>query len=195
MQSSVKILPHLLTAIRVGLALPLAAALYRYDLPLVTVLLSLAVVSDLLDGWLARKLNACSTFGAYFDATADFALVAAAFGALTLRGVYPAWMLLLIGLMFAQFVLTSRARRAMYDPVGKYFGAALYSVILALTLLPDLLLSYALLAGIVMLSVLSLGTRVFWLIRIPAGVAVRPRRSDPQQSADHGLVAPSGGQQ
>jgi phosphatidylglycerophosphate synthase len=165
LQTSVKALPHLLTAIRLSLALPLAAALYRYDLLCVTVLLFLAGVTDLMDGWLARKLNICSTFGAYFDAAADFVLVAAAFGVLALRGVYPVWVLLLIVLMFAQFVLTSRRKQPMYDPVGKYFGAALYSAVFALTLLPDLLLSYALLAMLVMLSVLSLSARALWLKR------------------------------
>lgn len=164
---SVRMLPFVLTAIRLSFALPLAAALYRYDLPLVAVLLALAAITDLLDGWLARRLKACSAFGAYFDATADFALVAVAFSVLAVRGVYPAWALLLIGLMFAQFVLTSRQRQPVYDPVGKYFGAALYSVVFALTLLPDLLLSYALLAGIVMLSGLSLSARALWLIQIP----------------------------
>jgi len=167
MPLTVSVLPNLLTALRLSLALPLAAALYHYELAGVTGLLSLAIVTDLLDGWLARKLSVCSAFGAYFDATADFALVTAAFGALTVRGVYPAWVLLLIGLMFAQFVLTSRGSQLVYDPVGRYFGAALYGVVFALALLPDLLLSYALLAGIVVLSTLSLGTRACWLARTP----------------------------
>lgn len=165
MQPTLKMLPNLLTAIRLSLAPPLAAALYRYELPWVAGLLSLAIATDLLDGWLARKLRACSAFGAYFDATADFALVTGAFGVLTVRGVYPAWLLLLIGGMFGQFILTSRGSQPVYDSVGRYFGAVLYGAVVALVLLPDLLLSDALLASIVVLSALSLSARAHSLLQ------------------------------
>lgn len=168
MQPSVRALPQLLTAIRLSFALPLAAALHGGDLPLAAALLSLAIITDLLDGWLARRLDACSTFGGYFDAIADFVLVTAAFGALTARGVYPPWMLLIIGLMFAQFILTSASKQPVHDPIGKYYGAALYSALLALALLPDWLLSDTLLVGIVVLSAVSLSTRAFWLAQMSA---------------------------
>jgi len=160
-------LPSILTGLRLLVALPLGSALYHYDLSPVVWLLSLAVITDLLDGWLARRLQVCSTFGAYFDTTADFALAMAAFGALTARNVYPLWVLAIIVLMFVQFVWTSRYGQPLYDPVGKYYGAVLYSVVFVLVMLPDLVLSYMLLAAIVIVSALSLGTRIFWLLRTP----------------------------
>ncbi len=159
-------LPSLVTGARLVLIVPLCAALAAYDRPQALGLLLLAALSDLADGWLARRLKACTTFGAYFDAAADFALVAASYGVLVARGVYPGWLLLLIGAMFAQFVLTSRRQRPIYDPIGRYYGAALYASVFALVLVPDLLLSYALLLALVVLSTASLTSRAAALARI-----------------------------
>jgi CDP-diacylglycerol--glycerol-3-phosphate 3-phosphatidyltransferase/cardiolipin synthase len=143
-----KHLPNLLTAVRFVVAAPLVVALQRFDVGLAVLLLCIAVASDILDGWLARRLKVCSTAGAYLDAAADFTLLFAAFTVLVLRSVYPAWLLLVIGVMFIQFIVTSRLKTPVYDPVGKYIGAMLYAALFALLLLPDLLVSYGLLAGI-----------------------------------------------
>jgi CDP-diacylglycerol--glycerol-3-phosphate 3-phosphatidyltransferase/cardiolipin synthase len=143
-----KHLPNLLTAVRFAAAVPLVVALHHFDVGLAVLLLCIAAASDVLDGWLARRLKVCSTRGAYLDAAADFTLLFAAFTVLVLRGVYPAWLLVVIGAMFAQFIVTSWLKTPMYDPVGKYIGAMLYAALFALLLLPDLLVSYGLLAGI-----------------------------------------------
>lgn len=163
-----RILPNALTALRVALALPFAAALYQYEVSLSVALLLLAVTTDVVDGWLARRLGACSRAGMYLDVGADFMMVGAGFGVLVIRGVYPAWLLLIMALMFVQFVIGSRSGRPVYDPVGKYYGTALYSVLFALMLLPDALLSESLLVGVVGLSGLSISTRVTYLARYGA---------------------------
>jgi phosphatidylglycerophosphate synthase len=143
-------------------------------------LLVVAATSDVLDGWLARRLGICSAGGAYLDATADFVLVFAACGVLVARGVFPIWVLWLVAFMFAQFVLTSRpmSRRGskppVYDPVGKYFGATLYVAVLVLIALPDLLLSYAAVAVIAALSAVSLTTRAVTLMRGGKVALTRP---------------------
>ena len=43
-----------------------------------TVIFTLAAITDWLDGWLARKLNQTSAFGAFLDPVADKLMVAAA---------------------------------------------------------------------------------------------------------------------
>ncbi len=43
-----------------------------------TVIFSVAAITDWLDGWLARKLNQTSAFGAFLDPVADKLMVAAA---------------------------------------------------------------------------------------------------------------------
>lgn len=91
-------------------------------------------LTDVLDGYAARKLNASSTVGAYFDAFADFLVVAAALTAFVVSGTYPFWVVLIVTAMFVQFLVTSRFWGRVYDPVGKYYGGALFVMIL-LTLL------------------------------------------------------------
>ncbi|MFM2120967.1 MAG: CDP-diacylglycerol--glycerol-3-phosphate 3-phosphatidyltransferase [Pseudomonadota bacterium] len=76
-------LPTLLTWARI-LAIPLIVGLYATDWPmatrnlLATVLFVIIAVTDWLDGYLARKLNQTSSFGAFLDPVADKLLVSAA---------------------------------------------------------------------------------------------------------------------
>ena len=106
-----------------------------------------AVISDFADGYLAKKLQVHSRFGAYY-----------------LTGCYPYWVLLLILFMYAQFILTSFCLKITYDPVGKYYGSLLYGAI-GLTLLfsGQALYDFVTLA-IVATTALSFFSRLFyWL--------------------------------
>jgi phosphatidylglycerophosphate synthase len=97
---------------------------------------ALAAVTDLLDGYIARKLKVASKTGAYFDVATDFALITAIFAAFTLNGYYSFWMLAFIGASFAQFVLSSLYTKKLYDPLGKYLGSALYLAIAVTLVFP-----------------------------------------------------------
>ncbi len=72
-------LPLLLTLMRVA-AIPVVLALFYVDWPyarqMATVLYALAGFTDWLDGWLARRWNQTSKFGAFLDPVADKLLVA-----------------------------------------------------------------------------------------------------------------------
>jgi CDP-diacylglycerol--glycerol-3-phosphate 3-phosphatidyltransferase/cardiolipin synthase len=168
MNTAKRLLPNLITLMRAAAAVLFGLALLHYDIGVGLGLLAFAGLTDVLDGWLARRLGVCSAAGAYLDAAADGLMVGAGFIVLVARGVYPPWVLVLLGVMFAQFVLVTRGGKPVYDPVGKYYGAALYGVLLALLLVPDVLLSLALLAGVVGLSALSLGSRLLLAIRSAA---------------------------
>lgn len=124
----------------------------------------LASVTDLLDGYLARRLVACTVLGAYLDASADLLVVLAALGAFARRGLYPLWSLYLIAFMFAQFVLTSRLGRPIYDPLGKYLGAFLFVVVGITLVLPEPVVCRVLLFGIVAICLLSLRSRALYLL-------------------------------
>jgi len=56
----------------------------------------LAGVSDAIDGWLARKLNARTTLGHYLDPMADKALLVAVFVVLAIKAAVPVWLVLLV---------------------------------------------------------------------------------------------------
>jgi CDP-diacylglycerol--glycerol-3-phosphate 3-phosphatidyltransferase/cardiolipin synthase len=79
-------LPNSLTWLRICL-IPLFVAVFylpdgwvpKHDINLTaTGLFALAAVTDWLDGWLARRMNQMSAFGAFLDPVADKLMVAAA---------------------------------------------------------------------------------------------------------------------
>ena len=123
-----------------------------------------ACLTDALDGYLVRRLGVSPFLGAYFDATADFLLVLAAFLAFVMEGIYPFWTLLLIGSMFAQFILTSGLKRPIYDPVGKYYGLFLFAAVGVTLVFPKPAVYNAVLVGIVGFTVASVASRVVFLL-------------------------------
>jgi cardiolipin synthase (CMP-forming) len=78
--------PNLLTWLRIVL-IPLFVGIFYFEKSWVsepnqnlvaTIVFTAAAVTDWLDGWLARKLNQTSAFGAFLDPVADKLMVAAA---------------------------------------------------------------------------------------------------------------------
>ena len=79
-------LPNLITWLRIVL-IPLFVGIFYFETSWVsepnqnlvaTVLFTAAAITDWLDGWLARRLNQMSAFGAFLDPVADKLMVAAA---------------------------------------------------------------------------------------------------------------------
>ena len=155
--------PTILSATRILLAPFIFCAILDYRLDRTFLLLLLAGATDVLDGYLARRLGAETIPGAYLDVTADFAVILASISALVVLGAYPVWLVALVVVMFVQFLLSSRAGRPVYDPVGKYYGTVLFVAVLLTVGMPDLALLYGTLAGVVVLTAASLASRVFAL--------------------------------
>lgn len=66
--------PNVLSFLRLA-AVPVLLMLAWYRLPVpFLVLLLVAILSDAVDGWIARRLNAVTPFGIRLDSLADFAL-------------------------------------------------------------------------------------------------------------------------
>jgi CDP-diacylglycerol--glycerol-3-phosphate 3-phosphatidyltransferase len=123
----------------------------------------LAILTDAFDGYFARKLKVSSDYGAYFDIIADFILVLIAFLTFVIIGIYPYWLLFLIILVFLQFILTSRFNVLIYDPIGKYYGAFLFAIILITLISPSAFYNF-LLATTVLFTAISLISRCFFFI-------------------------------
>ena len=57
---------------------------------------AVAALTDLLDGFLARKFHVASRVGAYFDPVADKILLSGSFLVLALAGAIPTWLAALV---------------------------------------------------------------------------------------------------
>lgn len=157
------LVPTGITAFRIVLSI-LFLDLLINNMKIVAILVFLlAIITDAFDGYSARKLGVSSDYGAYFDITADFILVLVAFLTFIIIGIYPYWLLLLIILVFLQFILTSKLKVLVYDPVGKYYGSFLFAVILVTLISPPLFYSFLLIATI-LFTIVSLVSRYLFFI-------------------------------
>jgi CDP-diacylglycerol--glycerol-3-phosphate 3-phosphatidyltransferase/cardiolipin synthase len=164
-----KQIPSILSSLRIILALALFYT-YLNEMVITSIVIFItALYTDYLDGYLARKLDAATNYGAYLDTVADFILIVTVFLAFIITGIYPYWVLILIIFMFVQFILTSGTKKPIYDPIGKYYGAFLFASAGITLILPLVLpLSYfasILLVLIVLFSFLSLLTRFYSLYK------------------------------
>ncbi|MFZ7137030.1 MAG: CDP-alcohol phosphatidyltransferase family protein [archaeon] len=149
-----------ITSFRV-VALPFLVYSVNQEIIALTYLLFLfAVFSDFLDGYVAKKFETASQLGSYFDVIADFVFVFVMFLVFVNKGLYPVWIVLLICLVFGQFILSSLyLKRTTYDPIGKYYGSLMYGGI-GLTLLFSEQIVYSIVTlGIGVSTVISLATR------------------------------------
>jgi len=124
-----------------------------------------ALFTDFVDGRLARTLGATSKFGAYFDVTVDFLFVFGLFSQFVKEGLYSAWLLAPMLLMYLQFLVTSVYwRKVVYDPAGKYFGSLLFGGV-GLTLLFPYQITYEIVRlGILVSIVISVVSRLAYLL-------------------------------
>jgi CDP-diacylglycerol---glycerol-3-phosphate 3-phosphatidyltransferase len=84
-----------LTLVRLVAVMPVMAALYIQfpgNRTVATVLYVAAILTDYLDGILARRSGKVTAFGKLMDSVADKALISSMFFALVAEGSMPAWM-------------------------------------------------------------------------------------------------------
>jgi phosphatidylglycerophosphate synthase len=132
-------------------------------------LFTLACLTDLLDGQIAKRTGVSPSLGPYGDATADFLLVLGAFAAFVVRGLFPLWTLVIVVLMFVQFVVTSEPQGPLYDPVGKYYGAALFGAVGITLVLDNPVVRHAVLIAVVLSTAASAASRALLLFRLRRG--------------------------
>ncbi len=118
-------LPNGLTLMRIFLVPFLVAVLLtKYNVLVAALIFLAASLTDLLDGYLARKRGQVTTLGTLLDPVADKLLISSAFISLVQLQVVPAWMVvIIIGREFAVSGLRSIAS-------AQGFTIALYFVVL-----------------------------------------------------------------
>jgi CDP-diacylglycerol--glycerol-3-phosphate 3-phosphatidyltransferase len=120
---------HLLTALRLALAFPVAMALARpayVSAALLVVLLCAAIASDYFDGMVARRLGTASPGGQVFDHGTDWLFVTAGATGAAMVGLIPLVLPILITVAFGQYVIDSyvvhRQKRLRMSAIGRWNG-------------------------------------------------------------------------
>jgi phosphatidylglycerophosphate synthase len=176
--------PNMVTLVRVGGILPfivLSAAAQQEGATgarWATLLLYGGIAgSDILDGWLARRLGQTSALGRILDHGSDAGFILAALGAYAGRGLVPWWLPAAIACAFGLYVLDSwwrtaaqPQRRLLGSRVGHLGGILYYCTVGIVTvqictasrwLSPHLLQVWY--AGMTLLALLSCAERLFLL--------------------------------
>lgn len=89
-------LSNLLSFIRLLLAIPMAGLILGEQYAAAVILGIIAIITDLMDGYLARKLNQVSEFGKIIDPVADKVLVGTIAVCLILIGRLPMWFVIAV---------------------------------------------------------------------------------------------------
>ncbi len=89
-------LSNILSMIRGVMVIPVCIALWNHNSTAVAIICGAAVVSDVLDGYFARKFNQISEYGKIFDPLADKLFVGAMAVILAIQGAVPLWFFLCV---------------------------------------------------------------------------------------------------
>ena len=159
-------IPNAITSLRL-MALPLLAYSFSHQVVFATYVLFLFSIStDLLDGFIARKLGSTSKLGTYFDVTFDFIFILGMYLTFVNKGIYSPWILLLIILVFAQFTFSNLySKQTIYDPIGKYYGSLLFGGIGLTLLFLDKFIYDIVTSGIIISTILSLISRLTYFFK------------------------------
>jgi CDP-diacylglycerol--glycerol-3-phosphate 3-phosphatidyltransferase len=130
-------LPNLLSLSRL-VATVIVFILVLVDQPwaflVATLIFVLASITDLLDGYLARRLKVVSSFGVFLDLTADKVFVSAILIAMVQLALVPAWIVLII--ITREFLVTGlrsmAAAKGTVIPAGKWGKQKTFITLLAI---------------------------------------------------------------
>ncbi len=123
---------NVLTAIRLVMLPPLVYAVLQQQWLAAAAYFTLAVVTDIYDGKLARQFKQTSPHGGLFDHATDALLVTLGSWAMAQLGLINPWLHWMIPLAFIQYMLDSKALAGAslrMSRLGKYNGIAYYALL------------------------------------------------------------------
>lgn len=122
-----KQIPNLLTAARLLAAPYILYLLWTGSYRTALVWFAIASATDVLDGFLARRLRVVSKIGALLDPVADKILLSGSFLTLGWKGIIPIWLMILVlgrDLMILGFAIVALARKTRRDFPPSVWGKA-----------------------------------------------------------------------
>ncbi|MDR1404906.1 MAG: CDP-alcohol phosphatidyltransferase family protein [Candidatus Methanoplasma sp.] len=133
-QCGLAMLADILTFLRIPLTVLFCLSLAGGpDVLCSTLLFIIIIATDFFDGRAAKHSGTCTGYGEYFDCTADLIFIVSSCLVLALKGIMPLLMAAVVGLKFAEFILTSAAMsgtdidlKLTPDRLGRYVAAAFY---------------------------------------------------------------------
>jgi cardiolipin synthase len=114
---SVRHIPNIISVIRILLVVPIALALKADHLELAILLFGIAAVSDVVDGYLAKRFGWQSELGGILDPIADKLLLATVFVTLSLLELVPLWLMAAAVARDAIIVSGAAAYRLLIGPL------------------------------------------------------------------------------
>lgn len=123
---------NLLTTLRLLILIPTVVAILIQSWLVASILFALAVITDIYDGKLARKLNQTSPFGGLFDHATDALYVTICCWAIAEVGFINPVLHWLIPMAFVQYMLDSKALAGValrMSAIGKSNGVAYYAIV------------------------------------------------------------------
>ena len=89
-------IPNALSLLRIFLLAPFLITVIYRQYTLALIILVCAGLSDVLDGYLARRLQQITRLGTYLDPLGDRLLTTVSFVSLSVQGILPAWLAVLV---------------------------------------------------------------------------------------------------
>ncbi len=159
-------LPNLLSLYRIITSLFLFILILIEQFYLALTFFILDILSDILDGNLARKLDVSSKLGCHLDIFGDFSCIFFTIVAFTIKEIYPLWVLIAVILLFVQFLITSKIDGPIYDPVGKYYGTFLFGMLVITLIDIEAHFTFHILTCFLIFTLISIASRILALYGI-----------------------------
>lgn len=105
----------------------LYVVIFNFNIAGLIIIFALCVLSDVLDGYLARRYGLSSSRGARVDVIFDFLFIILSTFSLVWINLVPAWFLFVIILKLIEFFITSGSGGLKYDKFGTFVALMFYA--------------------------------------------------------------------